>query len=167
MTCERRSDVLEALTGSATPDRRRAVEQHLRECIECAQVAEALDEVVGLLRSDPDPTPPPSFWEEFTAGLDRRLRVADRPWSLRRVPPRGVRRLLRAARRGVAVVAAAVVISVIAAPAPPMRIAPAPEAPFRALVSDAVVETLPQVGRLAAEWGYALSAPDLADPLGP
>lgn len=64
--------------GELPEDERLAVEAHLASCGRCAREAALLREALERARALPVPEPPAAFWEEFEAGVRRRI-TAERP----------------------------------------------------------------------------------------
>ena len=60
-------------------EERRRVEGHLATCAACTREARLLREVLGRVRTLPVPEPPARFWEEFGAGVHRRIAVEPAP----------------------------------------------------------------------------------------
>ncbi len=60
-------------------EERRRVGAHLATCAACAREARRLREMLGRVQALPVPEPPARFWEEFSAGVHRRIAVEPAP----------------------------------------------------------------------------------------
>ena len=65
--------------GELGAEERRRVGAHLATCAACAREARLLREVLGRVQALPVPEPPARFWEEFGAGVHRRIAVEPAP----------------------------------------------------------------------------------------
>jgi anti-sigma factor RsiW len=71
-----RNLLYDVLTGTATADDRRAVEQHVAQCRRCAVELEELKKtltLLGPLNIDLDSVPPDGFWQQFARSVDDRI----------------------------------------------------------------------------------------------
>ncbi|MGH2349096.1 MAG: anti-sigma factor family protein [bacterium] len=153
MNCkDARELMLEVMTTAAPPDVRRVLIAHLDECAPCRTEASRVEEMVTLLRALPDPVPPPGYWPEFMATLERR--VAEDGSVLGRVA-----RWLRTPRMSwTAAVATAVIAVVIALT---FTVMSPPDAsvstPVTGLVTESVRQAAPGVQATLTLWNNGLT----------
>jgi len=166
-TCREARDLLvEAVSGPVPPDIRRALLHHLGTCEACRRQAAVLEETAAWLRAVPTPRPPDGHWEQFMAGLDRRLEV-ERTTARSRL-----QRWIRHPRHAwSAAAAAALVIGVGLAllglpPGLPSG-APAQWAePLRGYMTPSLVDAMPAMDASLAVWKAGFGAPDVESDLG-
>jgi anti-sigma factor RsiW len=65
--------------GELEAEERRRVEAHLATCAACAREARLLREVLRRAQALSVPEPPAGFWEEFGAGVQRRIAMESPP----------------------------------------------------------------------------------------
>lgn len=163
MECEHARDLLlEALTGTTTPDARRALRRHLAECDLCRAEAAALEQTAMLVRSVPEPRLPEGYWAEFMGSLDRRLDVErNRPW-LRAL--RWIRNPVHAWSTAAATSALVVALglALLVHPAGQVQEPPAVQSTrAQALMTQAMVNALPAMDASVAVWKAALGAAEV------
>lgn len=159
---DRCADVLdrlvEAVTGSAPPDDRARIIEHLARCARCREEAAAIETTVAHLRAADRFAAPPGFWGEFTARLNERIGAGRPPLVVR------ARRWVASPRRawGTAGAAVAVMGALVAA----VRFGSPPTAPVdpvraqaRALVTPTMASTLPSLSEMLETMRAGL-APD-------
>lgn len=164
MNCrEARDLILESLTGTTPPDRRRALLAHLQECSSCRREAAEMEETVGMLRAVPEPRLQGDLWAEFMVALDRRIAEEMTGW-------RWLVRLLRtpriawgaAAATSVVVVALAVILFVWPFSQSERAANDDAQADLSGLVTESVVQSFPSMTTVLTSWKAGLSAPDVS-----
>jgi len=157
---EAQSLLLEAVSGTTSPDVRRALRRHLDGCAACRREAAALEETTALLHAVPEPHLGDDHWERFMAGLDRRLETARaRPWA----------RLTRWLRHpGHAWTTAAAATALVVALGFALLGVPRPEAssppaePLRAYITQSVVDAWSAMDTSLAVWKAGFGAGDVS-----
>lgn len=162
MDCKEARDILvECLTGTTPPDRRRALEAHLESCAACRGQAQELEESARLLRAVSEPRIPEGYWATFMAALDRRVAQEAQGWR------RFVRwvRSPRLAWSTAAAASAAVValgIAVLLRPAGQLStVPPDPNAHIRGFVTEAIVQSMPSMSAALDLWKAGLTASEV------
>ncbi|MDQ7844767.1 MAG: zf-HC2 domain-containing protein [Armatimonadota bacterium] len=158
---EARGLLVEAVSGTMPPEIRRVLLRHLGTCETCRREAATLEATAGLLRAVPTPRLPGRYWEEFMAGLDRRLKVerTTARWRLQR--------WIRHPRHawGASAAAAALIIGLgwafLGRPAgppigPPTRLAE----PLQGYMTPSVVDAMPAMDASLAVWKAGFGAPE-------
>lgn len=144
--------MLDVLTTAAPPDARRVLLAHLDDCAACRAEAARFEQTVILLRTLPDPAPPPGFWPEFMTVLERRVADDGSLWW------RAVRWLRMPRVSWTAAVAGAVIAVIIAL----TFSGPVPErtpvlSPVTGLVTESVRQTVPSVQGTLTLWNNGLT----------
>lgn len=163
MNCRETKDIiLESLTGTTPPDRRRALLVHLDECSSCRREAAQMEETVTMLRVAPDPHLPEGRWTEFMASLERRIARERTGW----------RRLLRVLRTpriawGTAAATSMVVVALgfvlLTHPfSAPDQTANESQVDLSGVVTESVVQFLPSVSTSVTSWKAGFSTPDVS-----
>lgn len=158
MTCQEARDLmLECMTGSTPPDRRRALVAHLQTCPGCAAEVQGFEETVALLKSVPEPRVMEAQWEEFASALQGRLaREATSPWGQ-------LRRWLRQPRVAWGTAVATATVIVILAGSTFLRPSHAPVAltnlppAWHGLVTDSMAQMAPSMTSTLAVWDAQLA----------
>ncbi len=166
MSCrEARELMLECLTGSVTPDQRRAVEGHLQTCAACRVQAHGVEETVALLRAVPEPHLSQAHWTEFMSALQHRLdRDASPVWSRFRrwvAMPRVAWRTAAAASALVVLLGVSLVVRSTPVPQP-VPLAGLPEG-LRGLVTESMARAMPSMASSLDIWNDQLAAEVLPD----
>lgn len=162
MDCQdARNLIIETLTGTVSPDVRRAVEAHLADCGICRAEATTVEETVALLRVVPQPRVTEEHWADFMARLRRRLGAERSVWDR-------IRSWLRSPRHawGTMAATAALVFALGSAllmhPAPQMSVAPPPtDASLHTYVTDGVRQAMPAMSASLAVWKAGLGASEV------
>lgn len=144
--------MLEVLTTSAPPDARRVLFAHLDECAACRAEAAEFAEAIALLRTLPDPAPPPGFWPEFMASVERRAADDGTLWT------RTVRWLRTPRVSWTAAVAGAVIAVIMALTFSMSEPQGTPvSSPVNGLVTESVRQTVPSVQGTLTLWNNGLT----------
>jgi anti-sigma factor RsiW len=163
MNCKETKDlILESLTGTTPPDRRRGLIAHLEECSSCRREAAGMEETVAMLRAAPDPRFPEGHWTEFMSVLERRLARERTGW----------RRLIRVLRKprvawGTAATTSVVVVALgfvlfMQPFSQPDRAADETQVDLSGVVTESVVQSLPSMSTSLTSWKAGLSTPDVS-----
>ncbi|MGH2360394.1 MAG: anti-sigma factor family protein [bacterium] len=163
MNCEEAKDlILESLTGTTPPDRRRALVTHLEDCPSCRREAAGMEHTMVMLRAAPEPRLPEGHWAEFMNALDRRVALDMTGW-------RRLLRLLRTPRiawgaaAGTSVVVVALGFALFVQPfAGSERAADESQVDLSGVVTESVVQSLPSMSTALTSWKAGLSAPDVS-----
>jgi anti-sigma factor RsiW len=162
MNCQETKDlILESLTGTTPPDRRRGLIAHLEDCSSCRREAAGMEETVAMLRAAPDPRFPEGHWTEFMSVLERRLARERTGW-------RRLIRLLRTPRIawGTAATTSIVVVALgfvlLAQPFSPSNQADESQVDLGGVVTESVVLSLPSMSTALTSWRAGLSSPDVS-----
>lgn len=163
MDCrEARDLLLEARTGTTSPDVRRRLAEHLAACAGCRAEAAALEEVTAPLRAVPEPRLPEGYWAAFMAALDRRL-AADRQRLWVRLG-RWLRNPIHAWSAAVATAALVVVLgfTLFTPPAQQARIPTAEQpAAVEEFMTEAMVKSMPAMNVSLTVWKAGLGASEV------
>lgn len=164
MNCRDATDlILESLTGTTPPDRRRALLAHLDECSSCRREAAEMEESVGKLRAVGEPRLPDGHWAAFMGALERRIAQENAGW----------RRLVRffrmsriawttAAATSVAAVALAIIFLVQPFGRHNRAADEDAQADLSGFVTESVVQSMPSMTASLASWKAGFSAPDVS-----
>lgn len=162
MNCnETKELILESLTGTTPPDRRRALVAHLHDCSSCRREAAQMEETVTMLRAAPDSRLPEGHWTEFMAALERRIARERTGW----------RRLVRLFRTPRIVWGMAATISVVVVLgfvllmqpfSPSDQAAQESQVDLGGVVTESVVQFLPSMSTSLTSWKAGLSSPDVS-----
>jgi len=157
--------IVETLSGTTTPDLRRAVETHLASCAACRADASAFEETARLLRRAPDAHLRDEHWDGFMAQLDARLAAEHRrPWNRVRSWFRHPRHAWTTAGATAALVVA-LGAALLAPTGPPVESDLAPDAASVRVVdllSPQVVEGMPAMNASLAVWKAGLGAGEVS-----
>jgi anti-sigma factor RsiW len=166
MTCrDVRELIVETLSGTTPPDRRRMVEAHLASCAACRAEAASVEQTMGSLRRVPERRVHGEYWDGFMVHLEARLAAERRrPWHRVR---RWFRHPLHAWTTAGA--AAALIVALGAALVvpgrPPAGVDQVPDAAtvrVLELVSPQVVEGIPAMDASLAAWKAGLGAGEVS-----
>ncbi len=162
MDCQdARNLIIETLTGTASPDVRRALEAHLADCRACLAEAATVEETMSLLRAVPQPHPREEYWTDFMARLQRRLEADRSVWDRLR---HWVRRP-RHAWQTVAATSALIVVlgaALLMQPAPQVSETPSStNTQLHAYVTDGVRQAMPAMSISLAVWKAGLGASEV------
>lgn len=164
MNCKEARDLLiECVTGTETPDRRRTLVGHLEDCSSCRTEALRMEEMVGMLRTVPEPHLPEGHWAQFMAALDRRLAEETRGWRrlihLFRTP-----RVAWSTAAATSIVVVTLGIALLVQPfSQPDRTAEdESQVDLSGVVTESVVQSLPSMTTSLASWRAGFSAPDVS-----
>lgn len=143
---------MEVLTTSSPPDARRVLFAHLDDCAACRAEAAEFAETIALLRTLPDPPPPPEYWPEFMAALEHRAADDGSTWM------RAVRWLRQPRVSWTAAVAGAVIAVIIALTfSGPVPQSTPVSSPVTGLVTESVRQTVPSVQGTLTLWNNGLT----------
>ncbi len=164
MTCHAARDLmLVCLTGSATPDERRALQAHLHSCPDCRAQAGAVEETVTLLRAVPEPHLIEAHWAAFSHALQQRLEEETNTlWSRvtrwARIPRVAWR---TAVASSVLVVVLGVTLLLRTTP-PQTASVPGLPATLSGLVTESIARAMPSMASTLDLWSAQLVSPDVS-----